>query len=455
MNRDDWDVDEPKGDFADRVMARIEEEPRAEIATAPARRTRVAAGVGGVLALAAGLALAIGWHAGNAKDHGEAIVAERTQLALGARTVAVLERGAHVKWNGDEVEQTAGDVFYRVEPGGAFRVHTPAGDVAVLGTCFRVQLESEEPVNGRDVKAGVIGAAVAAAAMVSVYEGKVAVSHGKDAVMLTAGESARADGTGVHHAGGQPVNETTSNDPLVAANENLADQVRDYKRQLESIEAQKGTTERQLAEAQKKLALADHDAQSGPPKNPNDLTQDDWKELAAKGEVRSRIPCLPSEENALTTPKNLAADGLPESDLQPINAALQQSSQKIWDTIRPLCLKALDGNGAVADALGQNACESLVFAMAKKHEDTAEEIREVAEIRAGERPVPKDMTSLGTVGQLVYTMSGESTSLEQQLAQSIGPDDAHAFVYSDHGCWSSSSWGVGPRPSLPGQTPTP
>jgi hypothetical protein len=311
-------------------------------------------------------------------------------------------------------------------------------------------METEGPVNGRDVKAGVVGAAMTAAALVSAYEGKVAVSHARDTVTLTAGESARTDGSGVRRAGTDPVNVTTSNDPLAAANENLADQVRDYKRQLEAIEAQKGTTERQLADAQKKLALADHDAQSGPPKNQFDLTQDDWKQLAANGEVRSRTPCPASDENALATPQNLAAEGLPESEIQPINAALQQSSQKIWDMLRPLCAKALGGNASIADVLGQATCQSVVFEAAKKTEDTTEEMREVAEIRAGERPMPTDMASLGVVGQVLYTMSGESKTLEQQLAQAIGPDDARAFVYGDRGCWWSSNWSTGPRKPAPG-----
>ncbi len=456
--RDEWSADEPSGDFADRVMARVEGEAHGAVVKAPPRRARFVAGLAGGAALAASVALAIAWHGAGAKDHGEAIVADRTQLALGARAIAVLEPGSHVSWKGDDVEQTAGDVFYRVEPGGAFRVHTPAGDVAVLGTCFRVRMNgserNEDHVNGRDIKAATVGAAITVAAIVSVYEGKVAVSHAKESVTLTAGESARSDGSGVHRASGasgESGSAATTDDPLVVANENLADQVRDYKRKLDAIEAQKGTTERQLAEAQKKLALADNDAQSGPPKNPNDLTQDDWKQLAANGEVRARIPCALSEEHALATPKNLAAVGLPEGDLQPINAALTQSSQKMWGVLRPFCVKALDGNAAIADMLGQGTCQQLVFETANKHEDTAEELRQVAEIRAGERPMPKDIASLGVVGQITYAMSGESKALEQQLAQSIGPDDAHAFVYGEQGCWSNSTWSQGPRAPVPGK----
>ncbi len=117
-------------------------------------------------------------------------------MHLGARGIAVLERGAHVAWNGDEVTQSAGDVFYRVERGGAFRVHTPSGDVQVLGTCFRVRVENEEngegAVNLRDLKVGAFGAALGAAAFVSVYEGKVAFSQPEPTERASRSRRARA-----------------------------------------------------------------------------------------------------------------------------------------------------------------------------------------------------------------------------------------------------------------------
>ena len=45
----------------------------------------------------------------------------------------------------------------------------------------RVETKQESEMNGREVKAGVIGAALGAATFVSVYEGKVALSHGTSA----------------------------------------------------------------------------------------------------------------------------------------------------------------------------------------------------------------------------------------------------------------------------------
>jgi hypothetical protein len=116
--------------------------------------------------------------------------------------------------------------------------------------------------------------------------------------------------------------------------------------------------------------------------------------------------------------------------------------------IRPLCIQALQGDTKVADKLGPYTCTSLVNDVAKVNgEDTSEELRAVAEMRAGMRPY--DPSVLGTYGQILWQESGETQAMEQQLAQSIGPADAHAFVYGDESCWSSSSNSVGPRPTLP------
>src|SRR5204863_4818622 len=98
----------------------------------------------------------------------------------GGRAVAVVEAGAELAWtaeaDGVRIDQPRGDVFYRVEHGGPLRVVTPAGEVQVTGTCFRVMLES---------------AAAGSAALVDVLEGSVRVRSGERALPLRAGDSAR------------------------------------------------------------------------------------------------------------------------------------------------------------------------------------------------------------------------------------------------------------------------
>jgi hypothetical protein len=169
--------------------------------------------------------------------------------------------------------------------------------------------------------------------------------------------------------------------------------------------------------------------------------------MAKEGKVVSRTPC--SDPAGWTpSPAQLARDGLAPGDAQAIHDTRAQSYARTWGVIRPLCIQALQGDAKVADRLGSFACTSLVNDIAKVNgEDTEEELRAVAEMRAGMRPY--DPKALGTYGQILYVESGETQAMEQQLAQSIGPADARAFVYGDEGCWSNSSSSVGPRPTLP------
>ena len=184
-------------------------------------------------------------------------------------------------------------------------------------------------------------------------------------------------------------------DPLVAANANLVDSVSEYKRKLEAIETQKAAIAKQLTEAQGKLALAQNDGQALPTKSPYDLTPDDWKEMAKEGKVVSRTPCA-SPAAWMPTPDQLAKDGLAPTDAQAIHDARAQSYGRVWGVIRPLCVQALQGDAKVADKLGPVTCSSLVSDVSRANgEDTAEELRAVAEMRAGMRPY--DPSALGIV----------------------------------------------------------
>ena len=455
MDPQDWEAEEPSPDFVERVMSRLPAQSDSRSRAWTRRRTLLGAGLVGGLALAAGVALAVGQTGGRWSPRGSAIASHRQEVHLGSRAIAVLERGAEVKWNGDDVDQPAGDVFYRVESGGAFRVHTAAGDVQVLGTCFRVRVEkAEEPMNGRDLKVGAIGAALSAAAFVSVYEGRVSLSHASERVTLTAGESARADGLGVARSGGSGAlagNEASAaaggrDEPLLAANANLADSVREYKQRLEAIEAQKGAIAKQLEDAQRRLAIAENDGQVPVKKSEYDLSQDDWKQLAKEGAVVAKMACAEPDSWNVSA-QTLDAAGLAPEDARPIHDALQQSAQRIWAVLRPLCISALQGNAQMADKLGSSVCRQLVGDVARKTENTDQETTLVAEIRAGITPFPKDPSALGSFGQMLYAMSGESTAMERDIAQSIGPDAAHNFVFGERGHFCSSRW------ATPSKTP--
>ncbi len=89
------------------------------------------------------------WHAFKADDvapvSGSIAPKQRETIALGQRGVAVVEPGAALQWEYHSglsivARQDGGRIFYRVDDGGPFEVHTAAGVVRVEGTCFRVEL---------------------------------------------------------------------------------------------------------------------------------------------------------------------------------------------------------------------------------------------------------------------------------------------------------------------------
>ncbi len=174
-------VREPPEHFADRVMA----------ARAPVREPRWWPTV---IAIAAAVVAAVALMWPRAEDvTGEMSAEVRTTVVLGTRGVAVAEHGAKVEWavtrNAARVEQRAGEVFYRVDEGGPFVVHTPAGDIRALGTCFRVEVEPV--VNGSHLKGAIAGAVLSAAVLVVVYEGEVSVANAHGEMRVKPGPHVR------------------------------------------------------------------------------------------------------------------------------------------------------------------------------------------------------------------------------------------------------------------------
>jgi hypothetical protein len=440
-----WDTAAPRADFAERVVAR---------ATGAKRSRRRLAAWGGLALAAAAAALFLGTRP-PPNASGEITADRRVEVAIGARAVAVLAPGAHIAWHGGEVTQDHGDVFYRVEHGAPFRVSTPAGDAIVHGTCFGVAVEppSEKDMHLRDLKSAGIGAALSAVAFVGVYEGKVALAKGQSSVELTAGQTGRADGSGVERGGDfDPAAASSSNPgddaPYVQANRNLVDQIADYQRRLDALENQKKALGAQLADAQDKLA-ASTDGAAPTPRSQFDLSQDDWKRLAETGSVKYEVPCTSNPNGYTPGPKTLDKLGLAPQDASVIHDAYGRSTKRVWDLVGPLCAQALGGSTAVADKLGADACVHVVLDLERQHDPNAvnEAMRQVAEIRAGERPAPGPNDKVDPVETIFLALTGESQQFESDLAQSLGPDDAHRVVYTPHGLnmCGSTFGGPGPR----------
>jgi hypothetical protein len=158
------------------------------------------AAVAALAGAAAGAALtALALLAGGSGDQpvvaGRRLAEARETVAVGKRAVAVLEPGAAIRWHTEPggvltVEQSAGEVFYRVESG-PFAVVTPEGTVRVRGTCFRVEV-ADMKLTKDTLKGAALGAAVASAVVVTVYEGRVSLANRSGETELTAGDTGQS-----------------------------------------------------------------------------------------------------------------------------------------------------------------------------------------------------------------------------------------------------------------------
>lgn len=184
----------------------------------------------GAAALAASVAAAVVLSRGGALEGGGpnggpgsgALAAHTRETREIGRGTVVAEPGATLAWTvapdgAAQVTQQAGRAFYRVDRGeSAFVVDTPAGRVVVHGTCFTVTVDpGARPQGARGVDpspqepamsnlalssrlpsaaaGAVLGAALSAAVVVSVQEGRVSLENEHGAVAVAAGEEAGAE----------------------------------------------------------------------------------------------------------------------------------------------------------------------------------------------------------------------------------------------------------------------
>lgn len=368
QERDAWPAPVPPADFVDRVMDAHTHAQRTALRHAQARA------VGSALLLAAGVALGVGvprlqWPADGALRTEGA----RQSVALGQGVSAVLEPGAALSWSADAwgavaVQQDTGRAFYRVEPGHSVGIETTAGRVQVHGTCLDVEVVT---MNGTSKVAGMrnalAGAAVGAAVVVGVYEGRVALANDHGQVQVGPGERARAqaDAPPQVMAAGTRGPDAAQLDRLRAERDAMALQVADVEDQLrrmtaaqaggkpalltevETLRAQVATLRNRLREHQQAQAQ-----QEGEPRAfPNDLPQayreeglrqafeDAMREVGLPGEIRSmdctEFPCMVYGETRTDGDKDLA-----DKEFRKLEEALEKrypgathnSTSSVWSS---------------------------------------------------------------------------------------------------------------------------
>jgi hypothetical protein len=176
-------------------------------------------------------------------------------------------------------------------------------------------------------------------------------------------------------------------------------------------------------------------------RDPFDLDEDDWSELASEGTVKFRVPCTQPSADRDKLADVLDTD---EEGIDAILAAQKRSAARTWDTVGPLCAEAL-GSKEIADLLGMQTCMHVVVGMSRKQKDPYASFREIADIRSGKRPEPTEDDEVSAALELLLTMTSASQEFEQDLAATFDAEDAKRIAYATELCSKRSEFG-GPPP---------
>lgn len=441
-------LDVPAG-FADRVM-QAHERPARDPEQVQALGSRVRSitdhrvvkwGAAAVVA-AAGV---LSWHAfsgSGASPKTGSLTAESRQTArLGQRGVAVAEAGAAITWTVDgldaaSVTQNRGNVFYRVDAGGAFKVQTPRGVVTVTGTCFRVEIIDMK----RDkLKAAAIGAALASAVVVTVYEGGVLFADDGESgakVELEAGQRLVVDETGARHA---PAAGDVAGQDESAASAQLAPPPEGATREqlLERDQAQR----KQIAKLREQLeggsgASRSRRGATDPDGRPwFDPSEQTLAKFAEECRVRYDLPPFDMTGDNMQLPKEITAGmALTDEELAGMKRSYLAIRDGLVAEVRELYIEAT-GDVQGADSLSMSAMGQEL-----QHKSSRSEAgrihKTIARERAGLGKPPVDLSKRSPLERYYRLLGGAGDAMEDSLAQVIGTKRARE-LRTEMGGWGS------------------
>jgi hypothetical protein len=376
-----------------------------------ARRWPILAGAVAA-ALVAAVAVVIVTRGGGRTADGTLVATERTTADLGDRAVVVAEEAAALTWHvargGDaEVDQTAGDVFYRVERGGAFVVHTPAGDVRVTGTCLRIEVIA---MNKQMIVSGAVGAAIAAGVVVTVYEGHVVAESRGARTELAAGTRATLGGDGTAVVGDTTaaragVKPDATRDELAARAVAQQDQILHLKSRVAELEKQIGKR-------------PSEDVEEG--RLWHDPSHDKLVEWAEKCHVRLDEPGLDRWQPL----KQAGGDrGIEPSELDGYNGAITDIAKQ-WSALVKQLYVETTGDAAGAETLSIQAMQNEILEKSGR-EEYAVVLQKLARERAGLQAPPADPSKTSPLERFMRAWLQLGDQSEQALAKRIGAQRAH------------------------------
>jgi hypothetical protein len=427
-----WPAPEPPEGFADRVVA-------ARRAPEPRRRRWWPAAALAAAALAAATALAL-WP-GRATEHGTASVSERTELALGGRAIAVAEAGAALSWTVEgsgaaRIEQARGDVFYRVERGGPFVVVTPAGDVSVKGTCFRVEV-TEMRLDKQAYVGAAVGAAAMATVLVTVYEGRVLLANEHGRTEVRAGERASVGSDGIPGPAVAAREGGPGPRPRIVVNEAPPPSADTTREQLIARDAEQ---RKQIARLQARLAELEAGGGGGDGHGA-DLktahffapTHDELLAMAKSCTVQYDSPPLGTEPFKIS-PQTVASLHLNDEEAQAFAQTMTDVAARTTAQLRSIYVE-VTGNAQAAEELSAQAMQREIAEKSGRDEE-AQAAKQLSAERAGLVQPPANVAQRPAVERMMRLMQGVGDALEAELGKAIGPDRAHEIRAARDG-WPS------------------
>jgi hypothetical protein len=323
----------------------------------------------------------------------------RETIALTGRGVAVLEAGAAIAWSvgptgAAVIDQSAGAAFYRVEHGEPFEVRTPAGVVAVTGTCFAVALAPSR-------------------AVVTVYEGGVVLTGEGGELWLAASER------GELRAGGVP---RPAPDEVVTRAGELAKARADIAALERKLRATRGSH--------------DIDAETGDgdiSSHPNDPgryvapSAETLREMADTCWIAYDRPRLDADARPALVDTELATDAwLTDAERDAVNDAYARVNERTIEGLRKLHRELTGASSETTSQLSADALESDIRAKARPDEELASR-RRVARERAGldPRATPAELERRPVVERYLRLMIALGADAEAAAATVVGTERAH------------------------------
>jgi hypothetical protein len=419
-----WPVEEPPEGFADRVVA-----------AASGRRRPLVPALIAVAAVAAAAIVLVAYDTGVSR--GSRTPLARESLAIGARGTAVAEPGAELSWlvqgGRADVDQHAGDVFYRVERGGPFVVRTPAADVRVTGTSFRVEVDMK-----RTLLPMAAGAAISATVLVTVYEGKVILANERGQTWLAAGQQASV-------RAGEPPSEARDNAQSAAAAAARADlSAPPGQATREELLARDRAQQVELERLKSRVAELESHGAAGAradnkPRPFYDPSPDELKKLADDCKLKWDAPSLSQRSNGVDS-RATSELGLSEQERADIIRINTDFKTRVIAQLRALYLEATgDKDGAAeltADAMVHDLYER------SREDDLKTAFALISRERAG-LAAPGESSTAPAVERMQRLLVSLGDSYEHDLGAAIGPDRARQ-LRDLNGGWgnrNSSSFG--------------